>query len=98
MSAKSGFSNYADRAIRIATTACCHTRSRVAGNCDSGWTRIHIRMTAGIGMHRIHSGWTRTHIRMTAGMSRIRIRSFRSTRAGARADVLCGSRPQRSLQ
>jgi hypothetical protein len=53
-------------------------------------------MTAG--MHRIHSGWTRTHIRMTAGMSRIRIRSFRSTRAGARADVLCGSRPQRSLQ
>ena len=55
-------------------------------------------MTVGIGMHRIHSGWTRTHIRMTAGMSRIRIRSFRSTRAGARADVLCGSRPQRSLQ
>jgi hypothetical protein len=94
--AKSGFSNYADRPIRIATTACCHIRSRVAGNSDSGWTRIHIRMTAG--MHRIHSGWTRTHIRMTAGMSRIRIRSFRSTRAGARADVLCGSRPQRSLR
>ena len=92
-SAKSGFSTYSDRAIRTATTACCHTRSRVAGNCDST-ADTHIRMTAD--MSRIHSGWTRIHT--TAGMSHIRSRSFRSTHAGARADALCGSRPQRSLQ
>ncbi len=79
-------------AIRTATIAYtgCHTRNRVAGNSHSGWTadtRIHIDMTAGM-----------RRIRMTAGMRRIRIHNSRSIRADTRADALCGSRPQRSLQ
>jgi hypothetical protein len=91
-----GFSNNADRAIRTATIAYCHTQNRIAGNGHSGWPRTHIRMTAGT--FRIRSGWTRTHIRTTADMSRIRIHSYRSTRADTRADVPYDERPQRSLQ
>jgi hypothetical protein len=51
-----GLFNYADRAIRTPTIACCHTHNRVVGNSDSGWTtRNHIRTTAGMSRIRIHS-------------------------------------------
>jgi hypothetical protein len=69
-------SNHADRSIRTATIACCHTHNRVAGTGkrDSGCTAD-----------------TRTHIRTTADMPRIRIRIHwsRSTRADTRAGVPC---------
>jgi hypothetical protein len=50
-------SNHADRSIRTATIACCHTHNRVAGTGkrDSGCTadtRTRIRTTAD--MPRIH--------------------------------------------
>ncbi len=85
-----GLLQYADRAIRTATTACCHTHNRVAGH--SGWTDTRIRTMAGMSRIRSYRSThadTSVHIRTMAGMYRIRIHSYRSTRADTRADVPC---------
>ena len=72
-----GLLQYADRAIRTATTACCHTHNRVAGH--SGWTDTRIRTMAGMSRIRI----TYPHLFL------LPIFSYRSTRADTRADVPC---------
>ena len=72
-----GFSNYADRAIRTATIACCRTHSRVAGNFDSG-------CTADRRTHYSSADTFHTQCDMDGSM-----RQSRSIRADTRADGPC---------
>ncbi len=69
-----GFSNYADRAISIATIADTesHIQNRVAGSSHSG-----------------SMADTRIHMHTMAGMSCIHNHNSRSTHADTRVDVPC---------